>query len=94
MEQAVYPYECDEHVKMNMSMSNDANTITVTAGNGGVYPPTTTLSRVSSATGARYEGGGFVFFGKGESVNLTQGSQSINCSPVPNPNEAPFNFGD
>ena len=91
---AVYPYECDEHVLFDMKMSTDANTISIAASNGGAYPASVTLSRIASDSGAKYEGGGYTFFGKGESVTLTEAGQSLSCSPVPSQSEAPFNFGD
>ncbi len=89
-----YPYECDEHVMMTMSPSSDMKTITISGTDGAAYPPTVTLSKVTADSGAKYQGGEFTFVGKGESVTLTEGDQALNCSPVPNPDAAPFNFGD
>mgnify|MGYP007062767177 CR=1 FL=1 len=91
---SIYHYECDEHVMMDIAMTNNMSFLMISAANGGVYPSNETLSQVDSDLGARFEGGGFVLHGLGESVTLSQGDQSLNCSPVPNPDEAPFNFGD
>jgi membrane-bound inhibitor of C-type lysozyme len=91
---AVYSYECDEHVTFDMLMTADVGSIRIMSTQAGVYPPLTLLEKVESESGARYEGGGFVFFGKGESVTLTEGGQSLNCSPVASQDSAPFNFGD
>lgn len=89
-----YTYECDEHVVFTMTPSLDVASIKIEAAAGGVYPPTLTLTRVESASGARYEAGAFSFFGQGESVRLAEGDQALNCSPVPKQGEAPFNWGD
>lgn len=89
-----YTYECDEHVVFTMAPSLDAASIKIAAAAGGVYPPTLTLVRVESASGARFEAGDFSFFGQGESVVLSEGEQALNCSPVQSDGEAPFNWGD
>ena len=89
-----YPYECDEHVMMTMSPSSDMKTITISGTDGAAYPPTVTLSKVAADSGVKYQAGEYTFTGKGESVTLAQGDQTLNCSPVANPDAAPFNFGD
>lgn len=89
-----YPYECDEHVTFTMTPSSDMSTITLAPSGSGTYPPATTLTRVATSSGVLFQGGGLTFFGRGESVSLTEGEQSLNCSPVPDQNNAPFNFGD
>jgi membrane-bound inhibitor of C-type lysozyme len=89
-----YPYECDEHVMMSMTPSSDMSTIKIAGTNGAAYPAAVTLSKVTASSGVRYEGGGYVLTGKGESVAIIQGGQTLNCSPVPNPDAAPLNFGD
>lgn len=93
-EESVYPYECDEHVMVNMAMSSGGETIVIGAAHSSDYPPATTLHRVAATSGARYEGGGFIFTARGESVSITEDGHTLNCSPVPNPDSAPFNFGD
>jgi membrane-bound inhibitor of C-type lysozyme len=89
-----YPYECDEHVAFTMTPASDMSTIALAPSGSGTYPPATVLTKMATSSGALYQGGGLTFYGRGESVSLTQGTQSLNCSPVPNPDLAPFNFGD
>lgn len=47
-----------------------------------------------SGEAARYEGGGVTLVGIGESVKIMHGESDFDCSPVQNPDEAPFNWGD
>ncbi|MDB5237783.1 MAG: hypothetical protein JWM46_53 [Candidatus Kaiserbacteria bacterium] len=94
MDMGTYPYECDEHVMMSITPSHDMSTLKISGTDGAAYPPTVTLAKVAATSGVKYQGGEFTFTGKGESVTLTQGDQSLNCSPVANPDAAPFNFGD
>ncbi len=89
-----YQYECDEHVAFSMTLSSDLNSMTLVPANGGAYPPAATLAKKASASGVRYEGSGVVLTAKGETITLGEGDSAINCSPVNNPDEAPFNFGD
>lgn len=92
---ASYPYECDEHVAFTMTTSDDMKTISIAPTTAGaVYPPTVTLTQKAATSGVRYEGGGVVFTAHGETVTLGEGDSAINCSPVADPNNAPFNFGD
>ena len=86
-----YAYECDEHVKLSITPAADMSFMKIAPVEGGAYPPAVTLMRVGAR---RYEGGGVVFTARGETVTLGEGDSAINCSPVPNPDEAPFNFGD
>ena len=88
-----YSYECDEHVAFMMTPDADMHSIMIVATKG-AYPPATRLVQKQVASGARFEGGGIVFTGKGETVTLGQGDSAINCSPVPNQTNAPFNFGN
>ena len=88
-----YAYTCDEHVEFVMTPTLDTNSIMIVATKG-AYPPTTRLMLKHVASGARYEGGGIVLSGKGETVTLGEGDSAINCSPVPSQTDAPFNFGN
>lgn len=89
-----YEYECDEHVGFVMTPAGDMNSIAIAATSSGAYPPASTLVKKDSATGVRYEGNGIIFTARGETVTLGERDSAINCSPVRNPDEAPFNFGD
>ena len=88
-----YSYECDEHVAFMMTPAADMHSIMIVATQG-AYPPATRLMQKQVASGVRYEGGGIVFTGKGETVTLGRGDSAINCSPVPSQTAAPFNFGN
>ncbi|MDB5188296.1 MAG: hypothetical protein JWO50_816 [Candidatus Kaiserbacteria bacterium] len=88
-----YQYECDEHVMFTMMPMPDASSIMV-APVGGAYPATSTLVQVATTSGVLYKGNGIVFAAHGETVTLGEGDSAITCSPVPDQNNAPFNFGD
>ncbi len=70
------------------------SSIHVAASGNGAYPPASTLMKKTATSGVRYEGNGVTFTAKGETVTLGEGDSAINCSPVPNSDLAPFNFGD
>ena len=89
-----YNYECDEHVGFSMTPSADVSSIKIAATGGGAYPPAVTLTKQSSTSGVLYTGGGVTFAGKGETVTLGTGDSAINCSPVADANNAPFNWGN
>jgi membrane-bound inhibitor of C-type lysozyme len=89
-----YAYECDGGVAFTMTPSADMSAIVIAPAAGASYPASATLAKADASSGVRYEGGGYVFTGKGESVVLTGSGESINCSPIPDPENAPFNFGD
>jgi membrane-bound inhibitor of C-type lysozyme len=77
-----------------MTPAADMGTIAIAPVSGAAYPAATTLAKADAASGVRYEGGGYVFTGRGESVTLSENGQTLNCSPVPDAENAPFNFGD
>ena len=89
-----YNYECDEHVIFSATIASDMSSIAVKATGSGTYPPESMLMKKTATSGVRYEGSGVVLTAKGETITLGEGDSAINCSPVSNPNEAPFNFGD
>ena len=92
-----YNYECDEHVTFTMTPASDMSSITITPASGATFPPAATLPHVGAGSqgGQMFEGGGITFIGQGERVSLgSAGSDPLNCSPVANPDAAPFNFGD
>lgn len=88
-----YDYECDEHVMFRMMPEGDMGSIRIEP-IGGAYPPTSTLTRKDPGSGGRYEANDLIFVGRGETVTLGEGESAINCSPVPVPDQAPFNFGN
>lgn len=88
-----YPYTCDNGAAFTMTPASDVSSIALTPGAGATFGAVT-LAQASSTAGARYEGGGVVFVGAGEGVTLSVAGATFNCSPVPNPDSAPFNWGD
>ncbi|HEY4488591.1 MAG TPA: hypothetical protein VJB97_03675, partial [Candidatus Paceibacterota bacterium] len=88
-----YPYQCDTGGRFSMSPSADMSSITLIPKDAS-FAGTVVLSRISSTAGARYEGGGIVFIGAGEGVQLTVGNTTEICNPVPNSETPPWNWGD
>ncbi len=89
-----YAYTCDGDVAFLMTPSSDMNSIRIEPAPGRAYPPMSVLARAEASSGARFQGNGFVFQGRGETVHLTFGSSTVACAPMQNSDEAPFNFGD
>ncbi len=86
-----YAYLCSGGVELKMAPAADMSTITIVPGSTALFDQTTLVQKDS---GQRYEGGGIVFTGAGESVHIVTSKQTLDCSPVPNERMAPFNFGD
>ena len=89
-----YSYECDEHVTFKMTPAADMSSIRIEPFDNPAYPKAVTLLKQPSSSGARYEADETTFIGKGESVSFTQGDFGLNCSPMLDHGDAPFNFGD
>jgi len=89
-----YPYTCDNGASFTMSPSSDVSTIKLDMVAGAPFG-TVTLAKANATSGVRYEGGeALVFEAKGETVTITSAGTKLTCRPVPNSEEAPFNFGD
>lgn len=89
-----YGYRCADGTEFTMTTAPDLSTITLHPSTSAERIPQTTLNKVKSDSGARYEGGGVVFAGKGETVQLIGASFSTTCNPLPSQTDAPFNWGD
>ncbi|MES2203572.1 MAG: hypothetical protein V4474_04595 [Patescibacteria group bacterium] len=99
-----YAYECDEHVTFTLTPSADLKTIEIKTTSTGGWPPSGTLTKlgtmVTGPASVNYEGNGVVLAAKGEAVSLWEGDSNrvgetaLNCSPVPDQNNAPFNWGN
>ena len=87
-----YAYSCDNGSQFTMAPSDDMSSIKLSAGSQGMFSGDVTLSKVGE--GARYEGGNITFAGAGEEVQLTVGSETAICNPVPSQEMAPWNWGD
>lgn len=88
-----YAYMCEGGVEFTMSPSSDVTTIKMTPGVNATFGETT-LAATQSTAGARFEGGGMVFIGAGEEVQLTTGGRTMVCNPKPSADTAPWNWGD
>ncbi|MEK7480103.1 MAG: hypothetical protein AAB665_02320 [Patescibacteria group bacterium] len=88
-----YAYVCDNGSEFTMAPASDVASIRLTPGTGATFS-TATLAKVESTAGARFEGGGVVFIGAGEGVQLTTGGATFVCNPKPNPDSPPWNWGD
>jgi hypothetical protein len=90
-----YAYQCEGGAEFTMTPSSDLSSITLAPGANAGFSATT-LSFVNATNGQRFEGGGMVFVGAGESVALTMpaGDAPLNCEPKPNTEMAPWNWGD
>src|SRR3989344_4080302 len=90
-----YAYACDNGSTFTMTPFADVSAITLEAGSQGMFTGTVMLAKMGDA--AHYEttsGELVVFSGAGEGVQLTVGSETTNCNPVPNPDSPPWNWGD
>lgn len=91
-----YTYSCSNGSQFGMEPSADMSSIKLSAGSQGMFSGDVTLTQVGE--GARYEGsvlgGPVVFVGAGEEVQLSVGSETAVCSPVPTQEMAPWNWGD
>lgn len=88
-----YPYRCDDDTEFLMSPAEDMSTLLIERTSGeGVSP--ITLAKTEREKGARYEGAGVVFEATGETVRFSVAGATRTCTPVPNPESPPFNFGD
>lgn len=88
-----YAYVCEGGVEFMMEPSSDMSSIELTPGANATFAKTQ-LARVESFAGARFEGGNMMFTGAGEEVQLAVGGGTLVCNPKPNPDMAPWNWGD
>ncbi|MDB5238117.1 MAG: hypothetical protein JWM46_387 [Candidatus Kaiserbacteria bacterium] len=88
-----YDYACDQDIQLSISIVADMSTLHL-APLGTSDFVAATLQEQAATSGVRYTGGDIVLTAHGESVQILNGSRAMSCSPIPVPNEAPFNFGD
>ena len=92
-----YVYECDEHVMFTVTPADEMTSIKISPVVGAAYPPELTLLPMATPAGKKGKWFGddkYIFTGEGESVTLAKEGDSLNCSPVSDPNNAPWNWGD
>lgn len=83
-----YAYSCDNGAAFTMSPAADMSTIYLQSGNAG------NILTKTADTHARYEGDGIVLAGNGETIVISAPGLQTSCTPVPDAENAPFNFGD
>jgi len=88
-----YVYACDNGSEFTMIPTADMTSIKIAPGTNAAFVATI-LTEIESEEGARYEGGGIIFVGAGEEVQLTTGGTTLICNPKPNAEMAPWNWGD
>ena len=88
-----YGYRCGDGTEFTMTPSSDMGSITLIPASSIERIPRLVLHSVPRSP-SRFEGEGYAFEGKGETVTLTGGGFSVTCRPMQDPEEAPFNFGD
>jgi hypothetical protein len=91
-----YPYTCDNGSEFALSPLEGMQAVQVSADAQGMFTGTATLSQVEGThyAGAAPDGQSVAVVGDGETVHLTVGSGQTDCHPQPNPDEAPWNWGD
>lgn len=92
----VYPYVCDNGSTFTLSPLEGLKTVQVSADSQGMFTGTATLTLVSgtSYSGTAPDKQPVMLMGSGETVHLTVGSVQATCNPKPNPDSAPWNWGD
>ncbi len=88
-----YPYTCTDGAAFTMLPTEDMVKISLKSTTGMSFDEAR-LTQVESAGGAKYGGNGVTFSGAGEEVQIVEGGKTHICNPVPNQDEAPFNWGD
>lgn len=91
-----YPYQCADGSQFSMSPSDDVSEIRLEPGVGASFEAAT-LARMGDGNVFEtvfVEGTNITFSGNGETVTLLVGDKETTCTPVPNPDSPPFNFGD
>lgn len=91
-----YAYRCADGTEFSMTPSADAMSITLYPASDAERITETNLALVESDFGTRFESTleGLAFHGQGERVQLVGRSFSTTCTPVPDSENAPYNWGD
>jgi hypothetical protein len=91
-----YPYVCDNGSTFALTPLEGMQAVRVSADAQGMFTGTATLAQVegTSYKGAAPDGQEVAIMGDGETVHMTVGSNTATCNPKPNPDAAPWNWGD
>ncbi len=92
----MYPYVCDNGSTFILSPLEGLENVQVSADAQGMFTGTATLSMISPAhySGIAPDGQEVGLTGEGETIRLTVGTEQAVCNPLPNPDSAPWNWGD
>ena len=90
-----YTYQCDSGVKFTMTPSADVSSVTIKPIGAAPFGEVT-LGKVGDANVfmSNPNDAEFQLSGKGETITIALGAQTLVCNPVPDQNNAPFNWGD
>lgn len=90
-----YAYMCENGSGFTMTPSDDVSEVTLEAGSQGMFTGTVRLAKMGDANHFETTSGNLIVFsGAGEEVQLTVGSETTVCNPVPSQDMAPWNWGD
>jgi hypothetical protein len=88
-----YAYRCDGGVELSVTPATDGSSVRLLPGEGSAFEESVLLFK-NGDEGARFEGNGIILIGAGEGIRVVAGTQTLNCQPVPDAENAPYNFGD
>ncbi len=87
-----YEYMCDNGSGFTMTPSDDVSEVQLVAGSQGMFTGSIRLAKMGEGNHFETTSGQLVVFsGAGEEVQLTVGSESTVCNPVPSSDSPPWN---
>lgn len=92
-EMGEYAYTCANGESFTMTPAEDLSWVAITPGENASFG-SQTLSYESNIDGMKYFGFEMALVGAGEEIELRIGSATTTCNPVPNAENAPWNWGD
>ena len=89
-----YAYQCANGSQFTMTPNDTVSELTLEAGSQGMFTGTVIVHKMGEGNHFENLDAKIVFGGAGEEVSLTVGTEKTTCNPVPNPDMAPWNWGD
>ena len=86
-----YSYSCSNGVKFDMTLYSNTPSVLLKAQGNAPFSEVT-LNRTTGTTYATADGE-VALMGDGETINLTVGANNMTCTPIPDGENAPFNWG-
>ncbi len=86
-----YAYSCSNGVQFEMTLYSGLPSVALKAQGSAPFTEVT-LDRVSGGAYATPDGE-VALVGDGETINLTVGAVNMTCNPIPDGDNAPFNWG-